>query len=173
MHTSQGEITIRPADTQDAAHLRELRLEALANQPEAFAADLERSAAEAVERWEQRIAEQDEQGVICVAEAEGKLIGMTGLGRGHWNKTQHSAVIWGVYVNPAWRGLRVADAMIEECIAWGQGHGVTVVKLGVNTRNIPAIRCYLRIGFSIYGVEPQAIYYHDIYHDEFLLSRQI
>jgi RimJ/RimL family protein N-acetyltransferase len=173
VNTPGGSVKIRVAQVEDASRLRELRLEALLDAPVAFAADYERTAAEPPERWVQRINEyaQGNQSVIYVAEAEGKLVGMTGLGRGHWQKTEHGGVIWGVYVQPAWRGMHIAEALIEGCIGWGKGLGITVVKLGVVTHNAAAIRCYLRCGFAVYGVDPQAICYNEIKYDELLMAR--
>jgi RimJ/RimL family protein N-acetyltransferase len=175
LDTPKGIVTIRPAEVEDAARLRALRLEALRDKPVAFAADYDRSAAELVERWVERINEyaQGNQSVIYVAEVGEQLVGMTGLGRGHWRKTEHGGVIWGVYVQSEWRGLHIAEALIEACIAWGRGLGMTVVKLGVVTGNAAAIRCYLRCGFTVYGVDPQAICYNGIAYDELLMSRPI
>ena len=175
LNTPRGAVKIRPAELVDAARLRALRLESLLDAPVAFAADYERSEAETVERWERRINEyaQGSQSVIYLAEAAGELIGMTGLGRGHWQKTEHGGVIWGVYVQPAWRGLHIAEALIEACIAWGRGLGMTVVKLGVTANNAPALRCYLRCGFTVYGVDPQAICYNGVMYDELLMAKFI
>jgi RimJ/RimL family protein N-acetyltransferase len=175
LNTSRGILTIRRAEVEDAARLRELRLEALVDTPEAFAADLDASAAEPVEWWIERIEEynRENSSVICLAESGDKLVGMTGLGRGHWRKTRHSGVIWGVYVNPNWRGNRIAEALIGECVSWGCAYGISVVKLGVITSNPSAIHCYLRCGFTVYGVDPQAIYYNDQYYDELLMSKCI
>lgn len=175
LNTPHGPVAIRRAEVEDAARLRALRLEGLRDAPVAFAADYDRSAAELVERWVQRINEyaQGSQSVIYVAEAGEQLVGMTGLGRGHWRKTEHGGVIWGVYVQPEWRGLHIAEALIEACIAWGKALGMTVVKLGVMTGNAPAIRCYLRCGFSVYGVDPQAICYNGVTYDELLMAKVI
>jgi len=173
--TLKGVITIRPAIPGDATLLRKLRLEALASHPEAFAADCAMTEAESVEVWVRYIAENvaDNRGVICVASAKDRLIAMTGLVRGKWPKTQHSGTIWGVYVQAEWRGLGVAEALLKECFAWGQAHGLAIVKLGVVTTNTPAIRCYARCGFTVYGVEPQVIYYEDILYDELLMAKKI
>jgi len=173
--TPKGPLTIRLAEVDDAARLRLLRLEALADAPIAFAADYDRTEAEPLSFWIQRINEraQGNQSVIYVAEAGEGLVGMTGLVRGHWQKTGHGGIIWGVYVQLAWRGLHIAEALIEGCIAWGKGLGMTVVKLGVMTGNAPAIRCYLRCGFSVYGVDPQAICYNGVTYDELLMARFI
>ncbi len=175
MSTIKGSIQVRLAGPDDAAMLYSLRLEALARHPEAFAADLESSAAEGKEPWLKLITDyaRDNKGVVSLATAENRLIGMTGLVRGHWPKTRHSGSIWGVYVNPDWRGLHVAEAMINECVSWAQVQGLVVVKLGVITTNPPAIRCYARSGFAVYGVEPKAIYYDGIYYDELMMVKSI
>lgn len=173
--TPNGLITIRPAVPEDAARVRELRLEALADSPEAFAADYAATAAESVDAWAERIARNiaEDKGVICVAAIEDRLIGMMGLGCGHWPKTRHGGMIWGVYVTPAWRGRHVAESLVDECVAWAQTHELAVVKLGVITTNTPAIRCYARCGFTIYGIEPKVIYYNGVFYDELLMARPI
>jgi RimJ/RimL family protein N-acetyltransferase len=173
--TCKGILTIRAAVPADAVPLRELRLEALANHPVAFAADHDLTHAQPAETWAQRIRdnEADNRGVICIAASGNRLVGMTGLGRGHWPKTQHSAIIWGVYVNSGWRGLGLVEALMNECIAWGQANGVTIVKLGVVTTNTPAIHCYTRSGFTVYGIDPQVISYDGVLYDELLMARVI
>ncbi len=171
----KGVITVRLAVPDDATTLRLLRLEALARHPDAFSADVDATAADGPEVWRRLLADytSDNKGVISIALANDHLIGMTGLVRGHWPKTRHSATFWGIYVNPDWRGLHVAEAMINECVTWAQLQGVVVVKLGVITTNAPAIRCYARCGFSAYGIEPKVIYYNDVYYDELMMVKQI
>ncbi|MFN2291461.1 MAG: GNAT family N-acetyltransferase [Anaerolineae bacterium] len=171
--TAKGGFTIRTATTDDAVLLRALRHEALAAHPEAFAADRDRTEAEPASTWVERIRrnEAEQEGVICVAAAADRLVGMTGLYRGHWPKTQHSANIWGVYVTAAWRGHGIATALVEACIDWARAQRITVVKLGVVTTNTPAIRCYTRCGFSVYGLEPQVLRHDDVFYDELLMAR--
>jgi ribosomal protein S18 acetylase RimI-like enzyme len=173
--TSKGVIAIRPAVAADAVALRDLRLEGLANHPLAFAADYERTKAEPAELWAERMCDYaaSNKGVICVAATNDRLIGMNGLGCEKWPKTRHSGVLWGVYVQKEWRGLGVAEGLLNECIAWGQAHGLAIVKLGVVTTNVPAIRCYARCGFTVYGIDPKVIYYKNAFHDELLMARTI
>jgi len=49
---------------------------------------------------------------------------------------------------------------------------LAIVKLGVVTTNTPAIRCYARCGFTVYGVEPQVIHYEDVLYDELLMAKK-
>jgi RimJ/RimL family protein N-acetyltransferase len=171
----RGAVTIRAATVDDAELVRALRLQALATHPTAFAADHDRTEADPPGAWAERIrrTEAGQEGVICVAATEDHLVGMAGLHRGHWPKIQHSATIWGVYVAPAWRGQGVAGALLEGCIDWARGQGITVVKLGVTATNIAAIRCYARSGFAVYGIDPQVILYDGAYYDELLMFRAV
>ena len=173
--TPKGNITIRCAVPEDAASVRELRLEALANNPTAFGADHAASAADSADVWAKRIAgyAEDNSAVISVAEVDGQLVGMVGFGRGHWPKTRHGGMVWGVYVRPDWRALGVAGALLEACAEWARANGVVVMRLGVATINTPAIRCYERCGFSIYATEAKAICHDGVYYDEFLMDRQL
>lgn len=173
--TNKGNITFRMANPGDAAAVFDLRLEALTAHPEAFAADVEITKARGAQAWENEIVNdaREESGVIVIAIVGDKLIGMAGIGRGHWPKTRHSAIVWGVYVNPAWRGMRIAEAILSMCINWASQHGIVVLKLGVITTNQAAIRCYERSGFAVYGTDPKCNYLDGLYYDEYLMARMI
>jgi len=173
--TPQVPISIRPATPDDAAAVRALRLEALTQNPTAFSADVTATAAEPPEAWAARIARynQEQAGVICVAEASGGLVGMAGLVCGHWPKTRHRADIWGVYVKPEWRNRGIAEALLAECAGWARERGVFMALLGVVTINTPAIRCYARCGFQVYGIDPKTLCHDGIYYDELLMVKYL
>jgi len=173
--TSKGPVTIRPAAPHDAALLRDLRLEALAGHPEAFASDPASAATEGIDVWAERIARYASraEGVICVATTQDRFIGMMGLICGNRPKTRHGGTIYGAYVTADWRGVHVAEGLVNACMAWAQMHGVAIVKLAVVTSNAPAIRCYSRCGFTVYGVDPKVICYNGAFHDELLMVRVV
>jgi RimJ/RimL family protein N-acetyltransferase len=173
--TKKGDIAIRMADPGDAAPVRKLRLEALTLHPEAFAADVDLTAAEGTDKWADRLAgyAATNSSAISIATAGEVLVGMAGIGRGHWPKTRHLATLWGVYVNQDWHGLHICEQLLQACTDWATGTGKTVINLGVNISNIPAIRCYSRCGFTVYGIEPRTICYNGIYYDELLMAKLI
>lgn len=169
--TPRGSINIRPAREVDAQNYRKLRLEALLNHPGDFSADYATNFGKPMEKWVERLSSLGSQDMIYLAIRDEKLIGMCGIFLGDSPKTQHNATLWGVYVRPEWRGLKIAEGMILHCLDWARTQGATVATLGVVTTNSPAIRCYARCGFKVYGIEPQALYYHGVMYDFLLMSR--
>jgi ribosomal protein S18 acetylase RimI-like enzyme len=177
--TPMGMIRLRPTTALDAEALRELRLEALWMHPEVFASDHDASAKRPLEWWLDRAragsGERDQ--VTYVAQAPGEerndLIAMCGLYREEGIKINHNAHLWGVYVRPAWRGLKIADALIDACEQWARERSVRVVRLAVITSNAAAIHCYQRRGFVPFGTAPQAICHNGVYFDELLMAKQI
>jgi len=168
--TTQGEVLIRAAALADADAYRELRLAALKNHPTAFGQNYEDILSRPQEYWVERLSQNQDEVALYFSEHEDQLIGMTGIFRPASQKVKHSASIWGVYVVPAWRGLHIAEAMIHACLEWAKVQKIAIVKLAVVTTNQSARQCYERIGFTTYGIEPQAIFYDDKYYDEYLMT---
>lgn len=175
MSSSPELIQIRLCATSDAPAFRELRLEALRSHPEAFSADYATNEQFPPAFWSERLSQNTNSGqqAIFFAVADGELIGMSGVRRGDSPKTQHGAMIWGVYVRPVWRGHRLAERLIAACVGWARDHQVRLVKLAVVTTNIAAIRSYARSGFTVYGVEPQAIELAERCYDELLMVKHL
>ena len=168
-------VPVRPVQESDASAFRALRLEALKAHPDAFGADYAESEARPLEHWQAR-ARPDQTGMqfTFVAESDNMLIGMAGIYRSGDLKSRHSSSIWGVYVREAWRGRRIADALVMACVDWAQSQGdIRIVKLCVVTTNVAAVRCYVRCGFAMYGIEPEAIVWNGVYYDELLMARRI
>jgi RimJ/RimL family protein N-acetyltransferase len=175
LQTPRGPVGIRPTRAEDAEAYRELRLEALRTHPEAFGEAHAASLARPPERWQQIVRDGagGDLSILYVAEAGRALVGMTGIYRLEGAKMRHSANLWGVYVQPVWRGAGLADALIGACVGWARKLGLRLVKLSVVTSNAAAIRCYIRCGFSVYGVEPEAIYHDGVYYNELLMCRRL
>lgn len=171
--TTLGNVDIREASARDAARFRELRLEALQNSPIAFSADYQKNLNHPQKYWEDLLTPQPDESTMFIAEQGNKLIGMTGIMRSNSPKTRHGAWIWGVYVTPAWRGQHIAEELIRACLEWAKERKVLLAKLGVAVVNTPAIRCYERCGFKIYGTEPSAILVDGRYYDEYLMFKSL
>jgi ribosomal protein S18 acetylase RimI-like enzyme len=173
LETRLGLVTIRPAELADAENFRALRLQALRDHPDAFSADYAFNASQPIAYWEQRLSDPSNKGMIFFAESQPGLVGMCGVRRENSPATQHSATVWGVFVLEQWRGLHIAENLIQQCVGWASANEVSSLRLGVVTTNSSAVRCYRRCGFIVYGVEPQSISVNDRMYDEFLMVRYV
>lgn len=167
-------VTVREAREEDGDALFNLYLEALREHPDAFAADHRQTAGDRL-IWVRRLRRnlEEETGTICLAIHGETLVGMSGIYRRSLARMQHVATIWGMYVRPNWRGRGVGGRLLQANVAWAQQNGVRVVRLAVVAGNTAAIRCYAENGFTVYGVEPEALRHGDAYHDELLMARRL
>ena len=172
LDTARGAVVLRESNLADAAQFRDLRLSGLQDSPTAFSADYQVNFDHPMSFWEGRLS-FDEHGIVFFAEHENSLIGMSGIRQGETPKTKHGAYVWGVYIRPEWRGLHLAEGLINLCADWAGPRGVVILKLGVMANNESAIRCYKRIGFTVYGTEPRALFHDGQYYDEYLMSRSL
>jgi len=172
LKTPRGELNIRTAEASDLKAFKKLRLQALRDHPVAFSADYEVHR-KADDGFWKNYFDFEGAATIYLGFHEDDPIGMTGVRLDYSPKTRHSALIWGVYVRPEWRGHQIAEALIRACLEWAKSEGATIAKLGVAATNESAIRCYQRCGFETYGVEPKSLRYEGIYYDEYLMSRSL
>src|SRR5690242_15739627 len=101
MQEINSEVIVRQATLVDAAALRELRLEALQNRPIAFASDYHEEVQYPLSRTEDQLRDQTTNATF-IAVADSNLVGMMGIGQYRHKNVKHNAMIWGVYVQPAW-----------------------------------------------------------------------
>ena len=166
VQTPRGSVTIRSTIADDAPRLRALRLEALTSSPTSFGADL--SDVDAHD-WV-KVATGDADNAVFVAEHAGQLVGMTGAYRSTRRKERHHADLWGVYVQPAWRRIGLAQTLVNRAVDWARDAGVAIVKLTVVPES-GARACYERCGFQVTGVDPAALFWDGRYYDELLMHR--
>ena len=173
LETPRGEITIRPGQEPDWEQYRALRLEMLRLHPEAFLADYETTEARHASYWREALRNPGVMSMIFFALHEQQLVGMAYVQRRGGAKQQNNADIFSVYVKAEWRGLRIADALLERCALWAKRSNISILKLSVVNSNAAAIRCYERCGFVAYGTEPQAVFFDGKFYDDVLMARPL
>lgn len=151
-------ITIRQLDPNDAAIFQQVRLQALQNAPEAFGSSYEEEKDRSLDTVASRLDPADPHRATFAAFAGEQAVGLTGIYREDRLKTRHKAMIWGVFVNPDFRGQGIAQQLIETAIdrarTW---EGVQQIQLAVVLQNQSAYRLYRRLGFVTWGIEPAAL----------------
>lgn len=137
--------TVRRAVVGDEAILRDLRLQALTDAPEAFGSTYERELARTPEDWRRWIS----PGVTFIFEDDH---GPRGLIAGGHDPTETSIVyLMAMWVHPDARGAGAADALVTAVIDWAQAEGAAAVQLDVIDTNQRARRLYERHGFHLTG----------------------
>lgn len=170
---SAMDVVCRPLDVADADQLFTLRAKALRNEPQAFASspddDLYRhrqAAAESLSRYPDQ--------VVMGAFADARMVAMTGCARLDKLKTRHRVYLWGVYVEPEFRGRGLARRLLQLAIAHSRTlTGVVTADITVLTSSMGALRLYQELGFKLWGTQPNSLLIDGVFYDEHHLSMRL
>ncbi len=165
MNNIQNPIYIRALNQSDWLDWRTLRLEALRTTPEAYGSSFEEESAWSA--WEFQACIR--RNTLFGAFFHDTLVGGAGFFIHSPLKTRHKGVMWGVYVQPAYRQQGLAGRLIETVIAHAK-NCLEQLHLTCVTTNHIAFSLYQKYGFQLYGTEPNAIKVGDIYYDEYLMA---
>jgi GNAT superfamily N-acetyltransferase len=168
-----GAATIRRVRPADAARMRALRLEMLADSPLAFLETIAAAAARPHADYAALIA-RNSAGTTCgqfIAEPADATADHAGTAAGHpagraggsGRFVGHAGgiaapdeptltVIFAVYLTPTWRGGGLLADLIEGVAAWSRAAGRPELLLEVVVGNDRAVRAYQRLGFVDTGV---------------------
>ncbi|MEB2280564.1 GNAT family N-acetyltransferase [Lysinibacillus xylanilyticus] len=149
----------------DAEAYRNLRLEALQNNPEAFGSSFEKEKDNPIELFAGRFESQGSY-TIGVFDQE-QLVGVATLVQESKLKLKHKASIFAVYVSPKKRGLGIGKRLMVEAINKAREiKGVEQLHLTVVSTNASAKGLYSSLGFEVFGTEKRALKIDQQYFDE-------
>jgi RimJ/RimL family protein N-acetyltransferase len=166
---TSSSIEIRRLKAADAALYRDLRLEALRSNPEAFASAFETESVRPVEWFAERL---DSGAMVLGAFSGSELVGILGVLIWDGPKLRHKATLVGMYVRAAVRRAGVGRRLVEAALDLA-AQSVELVQLSVTAGNEPAHRLYLSMGFVEYGVERHALKIDGRYYDEILMAKDL
>jgi GNAT superfamily N-acetyltransferase len=135
-------VLVRATTRNDWQALREIRLQALLDAPDAFASTHAREAAFGEDEWRQR-ASRDGSFIAFLPE-----VCPAGLGGGYLAAPEVVEVI-GMFVRPQARGRGVGAAVIDAVAGWARQQGAGIVHLWVTETNKHARLLYERCGFTV------------------------
>ena len=145
-------MTVHRVTPGDAARMRALRLEMLADSPLAFLETVAQAAARPHEDYRRRIVQASAGRALAqfVADPGGRLIGHAG--GTVMPEEPGVTIVFAVYVTPAHRGTGVLADLVEAVAAWSREVGRPELMLEVVVGNDRAVRAYERLGFTDTGV---------------------
>lgn len=106
------------------------------------------------------------QGLLLVAETEGRLVGLAELERERWNNTMR---LWSLYVDRAWRNRGIGKRLLDEAVAVARRERARALLLETQNSNFPAISFYQAYGFELCGFNDRLYSNHDRENDEVAL----
>lgn len=159
---------IRLLRRNDVQIFKNLRLEALRNEPESFASSAEDWEAFSDDEWSRKLFEA----AVFAAFKEDNAVGVAALTRHRGAKTSHRATVGMVYVRKEMRGAGHAAALMDAIIVQAKKAGVQQLELTVSGANPAAIRFYIKEGFSEVGRIPAGFIHNGTAVDDVLMVRQ-
>jgi ribosomal protein S18 acetylase RimI-like enzyme len=160
-------FAVRRLGTDDVDQFRRIRLEALANVPEAFGSSYNETVLRSTDYFTALLTNN---AVFGAEQPDGTLAGIVGFHRLEGEKLDHRGEVFSMYVAEDLRGTGCAQALIEAVVA----HASPLVRqlhLGVGTFNDRARKLYEKMGFETYATEPRAMRVGDRYIDEYVMVR--
>ncbi|PIY60326.1 hypothetical protein COY95_02355 [Candidatus Woesearchaeota archaeon CG_4_10_14_0_8_um_filter_47_5] len=157
---------------------RDLRLEALQNDPSVFGSSYEEEKSLPEDEWRKRIA----NALFAVADSTpaGMPVGMIVCVFNRNNKTRHIAHIFGVYVKKDYRNQGIGGRLIERAVSLikkntenGEGTEITKIRLAVNPEQKAAVSLYKKHGFEIVGRYKKELRVDGVFYDEFLMEKYL
>lgn len=137
---------IRAVSEADWQVLRSVRLQALADAPDAFATTLEEAMAYSDDRWRER-ARGTETSRMFLAFVDDRAIGIAGL----FDEEDGSAQLISVWVLPEQRGKAVAQALTTAVMHFATAAGMQRMTVWFTDGNTAAKKLYERSGFRATG----------------------
>ncbi|WBB97528.1 MULTISPECIES: GNAT family N-acetyltransferase [unclassified Solwaraspora] len=152
-HVVPPVAAVRRIRADDAARMRALRLEMLADSPLAFIERLADAAARPLHEYAERAARSAVGDLIAQFVAEtGPTSFVAHAGAHVWRDDPSVSVLFAVYISPAWRGRSLLAELVDAVAAWSRAAGRPELLLEVVVGNDRAVRAYQRLGFADTGV---------------------
>lgn len=155
----------------DVLLYKEIRLRALKNDPESFGSTYEQEVNRPLKEFAERIQHSKDKFTLGCFDDSNLLVGIVNFVRESRLKTAHKGNIYGMYIEPEYRGRGLGKSLLLALIerATRECAGLEQIHLAVVSNNLPAKRLYISLGFEIYGVEPNALKFEGHSLDEDLM----
>ena len=158
----------------DAEHYRNIRLEALYNNPDSFGTTYDEEAILTIDNFRDKIPIIDNNNFILGCYKDKDLVGIVAFHQESRRKDRHKAYIRSMYVLPECRKEGIGKLLLDESIKRAKAiEEIEILLLDVVTNNLPAKQLYLSFGFQIYGREKMAYKLNHQYFDMESMSLSI
>jgi len=151
-----------------------LRAEMLEESPHAFVSSPGDDPCEDEPSFGIQLASPERFAIVAAEDdgSPGTFAACAGVIRSTRVKSSHRVSVWGVYCTPAFRRSGLTRACMEYALDIARSwRGAQVVGLSCSENAPAALRLYERMGFEMWGREPDAIRIGDRSYDEIYMQR--
>jgi ribosomal protein S18 acetylase RimI-like enzyme len=160
------QVVLRDLTSSDAEAFRDVRLRALKNHPQSFAAAYEDEKDFPLEKTAEFLNQPSPDRFILGALVDDALVGIVGGNRDAPKKAGHKAHIGGMYVLPEARGQGIGRLMLVEAIRRLRAmDGIEDIILAVTVGNDSAHALYASMGFERSYIDPRYFKIDGVYYD--------
>lgn len=124
-------ISIRQLTENDWRELSHIRLKALQTDPSVFGSNYRKESLSSEGDWRSQL-KSDNSAIFLIYENE-KPIGMTGILVDRNDSTNKTALLWGSWLEPHFRGKGLSKLMYQARLKWAKEHP-TIEKIVVSHR---------------------------------------
>jgi GNAT superfamily N-acetyltransferase len=140
-------VELRRIRVDEWRDLRDIRLRALRDAPDAFGSTYEEEASDREQAWIDLARDGAAGGpsFTVIAQDEGRWIGLA-VGAPHRDHPGEAG-LFAMWVDPAFRGAGIGRGLVERVVAWAGSEGFPLLRPRVTMSNDAAVRLYARAGF--------------------------
>lgn len=137
---------VKKINKTDWLKYKEIRLEALKNEPSAFGSSYDDISSRTDSEWQDLFIKKEDDGLFYYSVLfDNEFIAIGGAFKdknGEWN-------VIAIYTRNKFRGLGVGTILMKGIVAEFEKRGIQKIYLRVNTSQVAAISLYNKLGFKI------------------------
>jgi ribosomal protein S18 acetylase RimI-like enzyme len=143
---TRATVEVRVARLEEWRAVRDLRLRALADAPDAFGSTLEQERRYGEREWVEWISGwEDTTNRLFVAVDGDEWLG---IAIGSRTSDEATAHVYSMWVDPTARRAGIGRRLVQEVVEWSRSTGARELELNVTATNPGAIAFYERMGFA-------------------------
>lgn len=159
-------IEFRKLNRDDWQIYKDLRLQMLREEPQAYSQTLDELSKRSDEDWKDKTGSDNM--AILMAFVDGKSAGMSGL----FYEERDVVAIWGVFVKKEFRGMGLGKRLMEEIEKEiKKDKGVKNIQVSVTSSQTTALELYKKLGFREIKRFKNKTRHNGALYDEILLEK--
>ena len=162
------DLEIKLLQPEDYTMWKEIRLESLLLDPQAYGDSYDEMALYSYEDFSQYLKD----GVIFGAIIQNRLVGCAAFYVENRAKIAHKGWLRAVYVTPCNRGKSIGYKLVTSVIDHARDM-ISQIHCGVTIDGFHAINLYMKLGFIIYGTEPRCLRVDNKFYDVYFMALQL